>query len=147
VLYLARHEGRAPLRLSATIGDRFPAALTAIGNALLANLDPTEVADRYREITEWPRLTEQSVQTFAGLEAKLKATRERGYSLDEGEVFPSVIGVAMLIPPRSSGDVTMAMGASMFRSADSPKHRERVIVALRSAVKQLANPMIVTGSD
>jgi DNA-binding IclR family transcriptional regulator len=33
VLYLARH-GRAPLRLTATIGDRFPAALTAVGNAL-----------------------------------------------------------------------------------------------------------------
>ena len=30
VLYLGRHEGRAPLRLSATIGDRFPASITAV---------------------------------------------------------------------------------------------------------------------
>ncbi|HEV7186000.1 MAG TPA: IclR family transcriptional regulator [Leifsonia sp.] len=144
VLYLARHEGHAPLRLSATIGDRFPAALTAIGNALLANLTPAELVERYRDVEEWPRLTEKSVQTFEGLEQKIAATRKRGYSLDEGEVFPSVIGVAMLIPPRSSGDVPLAMGASMFRSADSPKRRERVIDALHSAVAALANPMIVS---
>jgi DNA-binding IclR family transcriptional regulator len=144
VLYLARHEGRAPLRLSATIGDRFPAALTAIGNALLAQLDPAEVAERYRDVTDWPELTEKSVRTLAGLQAKLEASRGRGYSLDEGEVFPSVIGVAMIIPPRSSGDVPMAMGASMFRSADSPKHRDRVIFALREAVELLGNPMIVS---
>jgi DNA-binding IclR family transcriptional regulator len=38
VLYLARHEGRAPMRLSASIGSRFPAAPTAVGNALLTTL-------------------------------------------------------------------------------------------------------------
>jgi IclR family transcriptional regulator, blcABC operon repressor len=147
VLYLARHEGRAPLRLSATIGDRFPASLTAIGNALLAQLDPDEVEERYRGVTEWPRLTDESVRTLGGLQTKLATARARGYALDEGEVFPSVIGVAMVIPPRSSGDVPMAMGASMFRSADSPKHRDRVISALREAVERLGNPMIVSNDD
>ena len=29
VIYLARHEGRSPLRLTANLGDRFPAASTA----------------------------------------------------------------------------------------------------------------------
>jgi len=144
VLYLARHEGRAPLRLSATIGDRFPAAPTAIGNALLANLEPEEVAERYSHVSEWPRLTEKSVQTLDALQAKLAATRERGYSLDEGEVFPSVVGIAMPIPPRSSGDVPMAMGASMFRTDDSADHRDRVVEALRSAVERLSNPMVLT---
>jgi DNA-binding IclR family transcriptional regulator len=145
VLYLARHEGRAPLRLSATIGDRFAAAPTAIGNALLATLDPAVVAERYRDVHDWPRLTEKSVQTLGGLEAKLAATRERGYSIDDGDVFASVIGLAMPVPPRSSGDVPMAIGASMFRSADSPAHREEVIAALHTAVARLANPMLVTG--
>ena len=145
VLYLARHEGRAPLRLSATIGDRFPAAPTAIGNALLADLDPEEVAERFKHVGDWPRLTEKSVQTLEALQAKLASTRQRGYSLDEGEVFPSVVGIAMPIPPRSSGDVPMAMGASMFRTDDSADHRDRVVRALRSAVERLGNPMVLVG--
>ena len=147
VLYLARHEGRAPLRLSATIGDRFPAALTAVGNALLSLLTPAEVAARYDGVEEWPQLTEYSVRTVDELQAKLAKTRERGYSLDEGEVFPSVIGVATVIPPRSSGDVPMALGASMFRSADSPEHRKQVIEALRDGANQLGNPMIIALED
>ena len=44
VLYLARHEGRAPMRLSASIGSRFPAAPTAVGNALLTTLTDAEIA-------------------------------------------------------------------------------------------------------
>ena len=147
VLYLARHEGRAPLRLSATIGDRFPASLTAIGNALLAELPPAEVERRYRGVQDFPQLTDRSVKTLAALQVKLDAARVHGYGLDEGEVFPSVIGVAMVIPPRSSGDVPMAIGASMFRASDSPGHRERVIAALRTAVAQLLNPMIVSTID
>jgi len=46
VLLLARHESRVPTRLSASIGSRFPAAATAVGNALLTTLTDTEIAAR-----------------------------------------------------------------------------------------------------
>ncbi|MEV5463726.1 helix-turn-helix domain-containing protein, partial [Streptomyces cellulosae] len=40
VLYLARYDGTQPLRLTANIGDRFPANSTATGKAILSTLDP-----------------------------------------------------------------------------------------------------------
>lgn len=55
VLYLARREGRAPLRLSASIGDRFLAAPTAVGNALLAELSAEVVAGRFASEAAFPR--------------------------------------------------------------------------------------------
>ncbi|WP_445286245.1 IclR family transcriptional regulator domain-containing protein [Arthrobacter sp. Hiyo1] len=38
VLYLARYEGTNPIRLTANIGDRFPAHVTATGKAVLSTL-------------------------------------------------------------------------------------------------------------
>ena len=64
-VYLARHEGRAPMRLTASIGSRFPAAPTAVGNALLTTLTDTEIADRFSGPQHFPQLTERSVRTRA----------------------------------------------------------------------------------
>jgi DNA-binding IclR family transcriptional regulator len=142
VLYLARHEGHAPMRISAGVGDRFPAAVTAVGNALLALLDPSEVARRYENISEWPRLTERSVSSLAELQAKLDKVRERGYALDEGEVFFSVVGLATAISPMASGGAPLAIGASLFKPHDSPTERAEVVDELKRASVQLSNPMV-----
>jgi DNA-binding IclR family transcriptional regulator len=145
VLYLARHEGRAPLRLTAGIGDRFPAALTAVGNALLAALPPEEVDARYAGAPGIPRLTDRSTQTLEALRAKLEATRARGHALDEGEVFPNVVGLALTVPARHSGEQTLAIGVSTIDvgagGAAAAEHRETVLAALRYAVGRLSNPM------
>jgi DNA-binding IclR family transcriptional regulator len=143
VLYLARHEGRAPLRVSASIGDRFPASITAVGKALLARLSPAEVAIRFADPASRPRLTERSETTLEGLQRDLAATRERGWSLDEGQVHPLVVGVAMAVPPRVSGEPAFAIGVSMIDSGGSHEHRELVVKELRRAVERLSNPMLV----
>jgi DNA-binding IclR family transcriptional regulator len=145
VLYLARHEGRAPLRLTAGIGDRFPAALTAVGNALLAELPTGEVDARYGPAPDLPRLTDRSTRTLEALHAKLEATRARGYALDEGEVFPNVVGLAVTVPARLSGEQRLALGVSTIDvgAAREPaaEHRETILAALRDAAEQLSNPM------
>jgi IclR family transcriptional regulator, blcABC operon repressor len=147
VLYLARHEGRAPLRLSAGIGDRFPAALTAVGNALLAELPAAEVDARYGSAPPLPRLTDRSTRTLEDLHAKLAATRARGYAVDDGEVFPNVTGLALTVPARLSGEQTLAIGVSTIDVGAGPasaaEHREAVLAALREAVERLSNPMAV----
>ena len=40
--YLARHDGRQPVRLTSQIGRRLPASVTATGKAALASLDDDE---------------------------------------------------------------------------------------------------------
>lgn len=142
VLYLARHEGEAPLRLSATIGDRFPASITAVGNALLSRLSNEEVRHRFSDPKTRPALTADSVTDVDGLIAKLEATRERGYSLDQGEVFPNVTGVAVVMAPMVTTGVEVALGVSMVRMSASTHHVDRVADALVSLRDQLSNPMV-----
>jgi len=144
VLYLARHEGRAPLRLTASIGDRFPAAPTAVGNALLSLLSPDEVAARFVGPDAFPHRTDRSTSSLAQLQRKLDLVRERGYALDEGEVHPGVVGVARVIPPRASGETSLAMGVSLIEP--TPAHRDSIIAELGLAVAQLSNPLLI-GSD
>ncbi|WP_240645712.1 IclR family transcriptional regulator [Georgenia sp. SYP-B2076] len=144
VLYLARNEGRAPLRLSATIGDRFPAAITAVGNALLAQLDDAVVRDRFRDPATLPRWTDSSVASLDGLLAKLGATRERGYAVDDGETHPSVYGLAVVVPARSASEDPYALGASLMTAQATPQYREQVLAHLLQARESLTNPMLIT---
>lgn len=145
VVYLARHEGTAPLRLSAGVGDRFPASVTAVGNALLMALSPQEVTARYAGVRELPTRTPNSTRSVADLQAKLAAARERGYAVDKSEVFPNVVGIAMPIPARNPGENALSIGVSIIGDREDfevPEERSRAIVrALREAVDQLSNPM------
>lgn len=142
VLYLARHEGRAPLRLSANIGDRFPAAPTAVGNALLAHLDPDEVARRFADTGAFPHRTEKSTATLAQLQAKLERVRARGYAIDDGEVHPGVYGIALWIPPRASGSQPLAIGASLMATMVDDELEAGIVAELRGAVELLSNPLL-----
>jgi DNA-binding IclR family transcriptional regulator len=142
VLYLARHEGRAPLRLSASIGDRFPAAPTAVGNALLSILSADEVAKRFTSPMSFPRRTESSTANLEQLQAKLALVRERGYAVDEGEVHPGVVGIAMVIPPRGSGEPPLAIGVSLIDSSLSEVGRLEVVDELKAIVDMLSNPLV-----
>lgn len=142
-LYIARHEGRAPLRLSATIGDRFPASITAVGNILLAQLPTDVVIDRYRDASRLAQWTPRSVSTVDGLLAKLKRARKLGYAVDNGETNPSVVGLAVLISPRTSAEERFALGASLFMSDDIDSRREQVLPELQRVAEALSNPMLV----
>jgi IclR family transcriptional regulator, blcABC operon repressor len=141
VLYLATHVGRAPFRLSASVGARYPASITAVGNALLAELPPEEIARRFADDDTRPSFTNASVTALSGLQAKLEQTRARGYSLDQGEVYPSVVGVAIVVPPGTSGEVSLALGASMLEDTATAGNRQRVVDELRRAGERMSNPM------
>lgn len=143
-LYLARHEGRAPLRLTASIGDKLPASLAAVGVALLAQLPPERVDALYTDV-ELPRLTERSTSTLPALHEKLEATRERGYSIDRGEVFPNAIGIALTVPGLHIDTTPFAVCVSTFEGFGAPDLPEQqvqaIVAALREAAQGLANPM------
>src|SRR4029079_5847620 len=69
VTYLARHDGRQPVRLPSPIGARLPwrigrrrpATRTATGKAALASLDRAELDRRLAGVTELPKLTPHSL--------------------------------------------------------------------------------------
>jgi DNA-binding IclR family transcriptional regulator len=147
VLFLARHESRAPIRLSASIGSRFPAAPTAVGNALLTTLTDTEIAARFTGPQHFPPRTDHSVQTIDGLLSKVWVARDRGYAIDDNEVHPGVYGVAVVLPPWASGDPPLAMGASLMSAQASEEFVDSIVAELRRAAQQLSNPLIRRPTD
>ena len=98
VLYLAVFEGRQRFPMSASVGDRYPASVTAVGTALLSELTPGQVAELYWDTSNLVGFTKKSTSTLAELQEKLERTRVRGDAVDEGEVHPTVLGLAIPIP-------------------------------------------------
>ena len=146
-VYLARHEGRATMRLTASIGSRFPAAPTAIGNALLTRLSDAEIVERFRGSQHFPQLTETSVRTVPALLGKVRAARECGYAVDDSEVHPGIYGVAVVLPPWTSGDQPLAMGTSLMAGMAAPDFIAKVVAELREGVRRLSNPLYRTILD
>ncbi|WP_460580339.1 IclR family transcriptional regulator [Humibacter ginsengisoli] len=141
VLYLATHVGRAPFRFSAGIGSKYPASITAVGVALLSHLPDSEIATRFADEATRPSFTDRSVTDLDALRRKLAETRERGYSIDHGEVYPGLAGVAVVVPPQSSGEVPIALGASLVESRASATALHVVVDALREVADRMSNPM------
>jgi DNA-binding IclR family transcriptional regulator len=72
-----------------------PAYCSAIGKALLANLDAARLKEYLRDV-QLQRHTRSTLVTREALRADLEATRERGYSVSREEMIP---GLAALGAP------------------------------------------------
>lgn len=139
-LYLARHEGRAPLRLSASIGDRFPAASTSVGNVLLSQLADDEVARRFSDAAAFPAWTESSTRDLAELTAKLSRVRERGYATEEGAVLPGVDSIAVALPAARLREARLALGVSFMAATTSEARRDALLEELLWLRDALTDP-------
>ena len=142
VLYLARHEGRAPLRLSASIGSRFPAASTAVGNALLTTLTDDEIAGRFTGPQHFPRYTPTSVTGLDELLDRVRRARSTWFALDDNGVHQGVRCVAVVLPPWARGEPPLSMGASLMADQASDPFVEAVVAELRVGQQALANPLV-----
>jgi DNA-binding IclR family transcriptional regulator len=141
VLYLARYEGRSHFRMAANIGERFPAALTATGQALLAALPPAEVARRFRGV-DIPHLTESSLSGLSALQSRLAKTRQDGYAFDDEGVHPGVIGMAVRLTPRHAGGAMLSLGVTVLKSLATEATLAELLAELRSLASALSNPLI-----
>lgn len=141
VVYLARYDGTQPLRLTASIGDRFPASVTATGKAILATQDPAQVAARFAGVSALPTPTDRSIATVDDLLAELERTRVRGYAIDDGETTPDVRCFAIAVPPRAGGAASLAISVTIHQRQDTPELRAGLILDLRRIAEGLAHPL------
>lgn len=105
VVYLARRDGSAPVKLASEVGRSLPAHCTATGKAMLAELSLEELDRRLEGLTSLPALTAQSITDPAALRTELERVRERGYAIDNEEVMDGVVCLAKAVPGRSTEDV------------------------------------------
>lgn len=147
VLYLARHEGRAPHQLAASIGARFPAASTAVGNILLAEMEDSEIRERFSRSGAFPVWTESSVRDIDTLLRRIHDARERGWADDENAVLPGMRGFAVRIPPVHSHESPLGLGVSFFEAETSPEEREAILEDLLLLRDTLTAPFTAMRRD
>jgi IclR family transcriptional regulator, blcABC operon repressor len=141
VLYLARHDGQPALRLTANIGDRFPATCTATGKAMLATLDPAVLNDRLRGVSSLPALTAKSLTSVPALLADLEKVRARGWSIDDEE---TTIGITCLAVPvgQPGAPARFAISVTLLTSRLGQElSREDLLEELRIVAKGMTSPL------
>ncbi|CAN5365267.1 IclR family transcriptional regulator BlcR [soil metagenome] len=85
VVYIACRNGTRPLGVTFRIGMRLPAPYTATGKAMLSTFSHEDVRARLKDA--WPKpLTPAGTPSLTAFINELEDVRERGYSIDAGEV-------------------------------------------------------------
>ncbi|HEV7810271.1 MAG TPA: IclR family transcriptional regulator [Candidatus Limnocylindrales bacterium] len=139
--YLARHDGRQPVRLTSQIGRRLPASITATGKAALASLEPDELDRRLEGVTELPRLTDKSLPDAAALRANLDVARERGYAMDDEETVEGVVCFGVMIPGRRPFEGPYAASITLLKARATDERVPLLVEDLRWLAARLSDPL------
>jgi DNA-binding IclR family transcriptional regulator len=139
--YLARHDGRQPVRLTSGIGRRLPASCTATGKAALASLADAELARRLEGLTSLPTLSARSHRTVDALMADLREVRRRGYAIDDEETMEGVVCYGVMIRSRQPGEGPYAASITLLKVRATEERVPALLADLRRLAQQLADPL------
>jgi DNA-binding IclR family transcriptional regulator len=139
--YLARHDGRQPVRLTSQIGRRLPATSTATGKAALASLDDRDLERRLAGLTSLPASTPNAHRTVDALLADLAVVRRRGYSFDDEETIEGVVCYGVAVPGRQPGEGPHAASITLLKARATDERVPLLLADLRTLADQLADPL------
>ncbi|CAM5715027.1 IclR family transcriptional regulator OS=Streptomyces alboniger OX=132473 GN=CP975_07935 PE=4 SV=1 [Streptomyces alboniger] len=123
VAYLATRESHEYLRTISRVGRRLPAHAGALGKALLAERDDTELPEGPYEA-----LTPNSHTDRASLLADLAAVRSRGYSVDREEGVLGIVGFGFAL--RYDSPAQDAVSCSVPVARLTPEHEARIVAVM-----------------
>jgi DNA-binding IclR family transcriptional regulator len=141
VTYLARHDGRQPVRLTSQIGRRLPATVTATGKAALASLDRAELDRRLAGVVELPTLTPNSLSSVEALLGDLAVVRRRGYAMDDEETVEGVVCYGVMIPGRRPGEGPYAASITLLKVRATDDRVPLLIKDLYQLAGRLSDPL------
>ena len=137
VVYLSCRNSEKPLGFTFRIGMRLPAVFTATGKAQLETLSDAELGELFRDY--WPEpLTRFSVRNLEGLRAEIAAIRDRGYSIDDGQIREGMICLGAAIRDYSRRPIG-GVAISLIESEATPDVLERVGMRLRRTADALSS--------
>jgi DNA-binding IclR family transcriptional regulator len=140
--YLARHDGKQPVRLTSQIGRRLPASVTATGKAALALIDEQEVRQRFEGV-ELPVLTSRSLPTVDALVENLAVIRERGYAMDDEETVEGVVCFGVAIPGRRPGEGPYAASITLLKVRATAERIPALVEDLHVLARRMSDPLHV----
>ena len=141
VTYLARHDGRQPVRLTSGIGRRLPAFSTATGKAALASLPDSELDRRLDGLTLLDQQSRKAHASVDALRADLDRIRERGYAIDDEETMEGVVCYGVMIPARQPGEGPCAASITLLKVRATPERVPPLIEDLRWLASELSDPL------
>lgn len=118
VLIVLHVASALPLRFDQPVGSRVPVHASAMGKAMLAFAPDPDVA--VAELGELMPLTGATLTSITDLRADVHATRQRGWSINDGERDPGVrtIGAPVLGPDRPPVSAVAVQGPALRMSDD-----------------------------
>jgi DNA-binding IclR family transcriptional regulator len=139
--YLARHDGRQPVRLTSQIGRRLPATSTATGKAALATLSDPELEQRMSGMTILPAFTRRSHRTVSDVMRDLAEVRRRGYAIDDEETVEGVVCYGIAIPGRQPGEGPHAASITLLKARATPERVPALVADLQQLSELLSDPL------
>ncbi len=136
IVYVLRLPARRILATNLGIGSRLPAHVVSLGRVLLAGLSQTEREERLAAIT-FNRLTPRTIVERPKLESELGRVAAQGYAWIDGELDPSICGLA--VPLRdNSRSVVAAISVNLISGTiDEATARERYFVPLKRTAEEI----------
>ena len=139
--YLARHDGRQPVRLTSAIGRRLPATSTATGKAALASLDPRELDRRLDGVTAFAPTSPRAHRSVDSLLRDLEGVRARGYAIDDEETMEGVVCYGIAIPGRQPGEGPNAASITLLKVRATEERVPLLVADLRTLADRLVDPL------
>ena len=138
VMYVGCRQGSDPLGVSFRVGLRFPAPYAATGKAIFSTMPEEEVTRLFSD--HWPSpLTQNSVTGVDALLRELEATRERGYSIDNGQLREAMICFgAPVFGPGNSQSAIAGVAAGVLSAGLSDDHKGEIASWVREFAAELS---------
>lgn len=139
--YLARHDGRQPVRLTSQIGRRLPATSTATGKAALAILSDPELERRLAGLTVLPAFTPKSHRSVGEVMRDLVEVRRRGYAIDDEETVEGVVCYGIAIPGRQPGEGPHAASITLLKARATAERVPALVADMQRLAELLSDPL------
>ena len=133
-IYVAQVAGRHSMRMFTEVGRRVPLHATGVGKALLAQLPDEEIV-RILDLAGMPTVTPHTITDAAVLLQDVRASRIRGYTIDDGEQEVGVSCVAVTVP---NAPTPTAISISAPTPRMTPDVVREAAAALREAAATMA---------
>lgn len=138
VIYTAQAPSPHSMRTNNEVGRRIPLHATAVGKAVLAELDDARILKLVTQ-SGLPAATANSVTSLSGVFAEVEKVRTVGYALDREEQEAGVCGIAVGV---RGAPTAMAIGISGPLARVDNALTARAIPILRAAAESLAQALV-----
>lgn len=134
VVLVLKEEAKLPFRIVNHVGSILVAYASAMGKALLSELNEAEIDKIITEERLQP-MTKNTIATKTELKRELEQIRKTGISFDIEGNFDGVVGIASVIRDASGKAVAaMTIGLAAFRAGEAYRNRIATLVKMGASL-------------